>query len=199
VKIKQTIGLCLLAGGLVIMSPALAACNGESTTEPALSDEELAALQAELDERSGLNVSTLAVAEAVAGFAVTLPSYLPDGVSRQENIIITKRGARLPEDFKPSYQPITVQTFYSTEGDDGGMIIIDQTPAETELGGGQPAELCGLQVERKYMKADPNAPPLHATLSLLARQDGMTYIITAIITVPSDQATVEEIFCSLLD
>ncbi len=195
----KAIGLCLLAGGLILLPLALAACNGESTTEPALSDEELAALQAELDETGGLNVSTLAVAEAVAGFAVTLPSYLPDGVSRQENIIITKRGARLPEDFKPSYQPITVQTFYSTEGDDGGMIIIDQTPAETELGGGQPAELCGLQVERKYMKADPNAPPLHATLSLLLRQDGMTYIMTAVLGGPLDEAAVEAIFCSLFD
>lgn len=191
----KVIGLCLLA----LLALGLAACDGASTTEPALSAEELAALQAQLDETGVLNVETLAVAEAVAGFAVAVPSYLPEGVSRQENIGITKRGARLPENIKPPSQPITVEIVYHSEGDDGGMILIDQTPAETGLGGSQPAELCGLQVERKYMKADPNAPPLNATLSLLARQDGMTYIITAIIAGPLDEATVEEIFCSLLD
>jgi len=189
-------GLCLLAGGLIVVSLALAACNGASTTEPGLSDEEIAALKAELGEKGGLNVATLAVAEAIAGFAVAVPSYLPEGFNRQENIMITQLGARLPEDMKPSYQPITVQTFYSTEGDDGGMIIIDQTPAEMELGGGQSAEICGRQVERKYTEADPQSG---AKLSLLARQDGITYIITAILGGPLDEAAVEAIFCSLLD
>jgi hypothetical protein len=192
----KAIGLCLLAGGLIVMSLVLAACNGASAAEPALSDEELAALQAQLDETGGLNVDTLAVAEAVAGFAVAVPSFMPEGFSRGENIIITKRGAGLPEDMKPPNQPITVETFYFLEGDDEGMIIIDQTPAEMGLGGGQPAELCGLQVERNYTEADAQ---VGARLSLLVRQDGFTYILTAILGGPLNEEAVEQIFCSLLD
>ena len=84
-------------------------------TGPELTGSKLAALRDKLDEDGFCTVTTLDNAEALAGFKIVVPSFIPDGFYRQERINISQLGGGLPEDFRPPDGPITVERFYETK------------------------------------------------------------------------------------
>ena len=159
----------------------------------------MATLQQELEEVGFCTVTTLAIAEAVAGFKVAVPSFIPDDFHRQENINISQLGGGLPEELRTPDGPITVETFYFLEEDDDVLLYFRQTLGNVGLGGGEAVVLCGLQCERTYSEADSQRRPPGPILTLSCQKDDTTYAIFATVAGPLDEAMIEQIFCSLME
>ena len=188
--------LYLFSGCLIIISLMLTGCDS-GLEEPALTDEEIATVKAELAERGGSSVFTLEAAEAVVGFPVAVPQYIPDGFYRQEMIMLSQLGAGLPEEMKHGKPVNIVDIFYFLEEDEQVMFSIHQSLGKAGIGGGEPAEVCGVQGEKKLLPADPRRKYPSEILTLAIQKDGYTFSIYATLAGPLDEAEIEKIVCSV--
>ena len=161
-------------------------------TSPFLNEME----QRQWEEQGIANVKSLDAAVQLAGFPITEPGYLPEGFART-NISVTKLGASLPEEMKPKFTAINVDTFYHWEEDNTVMLVLTQSQHKSELGGGEPAELCGHQGMRLYQEANPRRINPNPLLTLGWEDDGTYYMLTGFLSGPLDEATLENIACSV--
>jgi hypothetical protein len=149
------------------------------------------------EERGSANVDTLEAASVLAGYKVLTPAYIPNGFYRQKNIIVTNLGGGLPEGMKPKFSMIIVETIYFLKGNDTVMFDVRQSNGKEGLGGGQPAEICGMQGEKQYLPADPQRKYPGRILVLEIQKNGYSFSIYATLAGPLDEATIEKIFCSV--
>lgn len=187
----------LLLSGMIILSLALTACTAKDSPGPEITDEQIAAVKAELAERGGSNVDTLALAEAVVGFPVALPQYIPDGFCRQENIILSQLGGGLPKEMRHGDPVNMIDMFYFLEEDEQVMFSIHESLGTAGIGGGEPAEICGVQGEKQYLPADPRRKYPSEILILAIHKDGYSFSIYATLAGPLDEETIEKILCSM--
>ncbi len=194
--------LSLLTMVFIMAVPFLTACDvitgnmafsGSDTSSAGLTDEEV-----QLWESKGTaNVDTLERASALAGFKVVTPDYIPEGFSRQKNIILNQLGGGLPEGMKPAHSAIIVQTFYFLKGNDSVIFFIQQTDGKMGIGGGEPAVVCGVPGEKQYLPADPRRKYPSEILILSAEINGVYFSIYATLAGPLDEETIEKILCSV--
>ncbi len=189
--------LYLLSCFLIIIPLILTACSDPTPAEPALTEEEIAAVKAELDERGGSSVFTLEAAEAVVGFPVGVPQHIPDGFHRQERIVLSKLGGGLPAEMKHGDLPTMVDTFYFWEEDEKVMFYIQQSNGNPSMAGAEPIELCGGPGEKGYQPADPRRKYPSEILNLGARIGDYYFFMYATLAGPLDEEEIEKIFCSI--
>jgi hypothetical protein len=183
--------LSLLAGNLIVLSLVLTCCSspGAVESEPGLTDEQYAQLEKELAERGVCNVDTPEAASRLAGFPVATPAFLPDGVMLNSKYMVSDHNAGLSEIMTPKFKWIDVTTTYSTEGEKDPVIILIQSTHEFNTGRGEPVEICGRAVARQYT-TEPG-------LACGWKDNGIWYYLTGKLTGPLDEATMEEILCSV--
>ena len=125
------------------------------------------------------NVSSFEEAECITDYPIAIPTNLPDGFIRGENIIVHKRSTSHFEDR-------WVQQFWYRLGGPEYGLILEQHSGELGLGNGEPAMINGILGERNLLPArPPDFPPL---LSLLWEEDGYWYTISGFL---DDQITEE--------
>ncbi len=189
--------LYLFSGCLIIIPLMLTACSGNGTEEPGLTDEQIEALKAELAERGGSSVFTLEAAEAVVGFPVAVPQYIPEGFYRQERIMLSQLGSGLPEEMRHGDPVNIVDMFYFLKEDEQVMFSIHQSLGKAGIAGGEPAEICGVQGDKKYLPADPRRKYPSEILTLAIQKDGYSFSIYATLAGPLDEEKIEKILCSM--
>jgi hypothetical protein len=189
----------LLSGCLIILFLSLTACSAKDSqeAEPALTDAEIEALKAELAEKGGCSVETLGAAEAIVRFPVATPGYVPEGFNRQERIMISQLGAGLPEEMKHGEPVNIVNVFYFFQEDETVMFSTQQSRGKAGIGGSEPAEVCGIQGEKKYLPADPRRIYPSEILTLAIQKDGYSFSMYATLAGPLDEEKIEKILCSM--
>lgn len=188
--------LYLFSGCLIIISLMLTACDS-GPEEPALTDEEIATVKAELAERGGTSVLTVEDAEAVIGFSVGVPRYIPDGFHRQERIVINKLGGGLPAEIRHDDSPTLIDTNYFWEGDEKVMFFIEQSNGNPSMANAEPTQLCGGPGEKAYDQADPQHKYPSEILNLGKRIGDYYFFMYATLAGPLDEEEIEKIFCSI--
>jgi hypothetical protein len=195
--------LFFLAVAAILAAPSLAGCDiitGADTGTPVVDDARQGMTQEAIrmwEERGVANVDTIERASALAGFKAEIPGYIPDGFSRQNNIMVTRLGGGLPEGMKPAFSAIIVETFYFLEGDDTVMFSIQQSNGKASIAGGQPAEICGQEGEKQYLPADPRRKYPSEILTLTVRKGGYSFSIYATLAGHLDEVAIEKILCSV--
>jgi hypothetical protein len=147
--------LYLFLGCLISALMIPTACSKPSPDEPVPTEAEIQAIKDEISERGGSSVFTLAAAEAVVGFHIGVPQYVPEGFYRQERITISQLGGGLPAEMQHGNRPIMVDTFYFSEEDEKVMFYIEQSNGNPSIAGAEPARLCGGTGEKGHQPADP--------------------------------------------
>jgi hypothetical protein len=189
--------LYMFLGCLVIAPIILTACSEPSPAEPAPTEAEIQAAKDELAERGSSNVLTLAAAEAVAGFPIAEPGYIPEGFHRQERIVLNQLGGGLPAEMQHGNRPIMVDTFYFCEDDEEVMFYIEQSNGNPSIAGAEPAQLCGGTGEKGYQPADPLRKYPSGILTLGMHIGDYHFLIYATLAGPLDEAEIEKVFCSI--
>jgi hypothetical protein len=189
--------LYLICGCLIIILLNLVACTEPAPTEPEPTDEEIAAATAELAERGGTSVLTLKAAEAVVGFPVGVPQYIPDDFYRQDNIMISQLGGGLPPEMKHDDMPRMVDTQYYWGEDEKVGFFIEQSEGNPSMGNSEPTQLCGGPGEKGYQSADPRRMYPSKILNLGAQIGDYHFFMYATLAGPLDEAEIEKIFCSI--
>jgi len=186
----------LLCCCLIMTSLTLTACTEPAPEKPALTDAEIEALKDELAEKGNASVFTVAAAEAVIGFPVGVPQYIPDGFHRQERINLSQLGGGLPEGTKHDDMPMMVDTFYYWDEDEKVLFFIEQSNGNPSMAGAEPIELCGGPGEKGYQPADPRRMYPSEILNLGTRIGDYHFSMYATLAGPLDEEEIEKILCS---
>jgi hypothetical protein len=189
--------LYLICGCLMVILLTLVACTEPAPAEPEPTDEEIAAAKAELEERGGCSVFSLKAAEAVVGFPVGVPQYIPDGFYRQERINLSQLGGGLPAEMKHDDMPRMVDTFYFWEEDEKVMFFIEQSEGNPGMANSEPIQLCGGPGEKGYQPADPKRMYPSEILNLGAQIGDYHFFMYATLAGPLDEEEITKIFCSI--
>lgn len=179
----------LLVGGVVVL-PMLAACN---TTETDIEYGMTEAEAAQMAELGFINVDNAADATRIAGFTVAVPNYIPEGFSGSM-FTVSQLGATLPGGTGAEVKRINVSQFYAWQEDWTVNFSLSQINLGLGLGENEPAEFCGRSGQRHYREAEGDTPAL---VTLSWEVDGMSYYIIGTLAGPLDEATLEQIVCSV--
>ena len=134
------------------------------------------------------NVSSFEEAECITGFVAAIPTNLPDGFIRGENIIVYKRSTSHFEDR-------WVEHGWYVPGDPAYGFRLSQHTRKFGLGNSEPATINGIQGERHLRPArPPDFPPL---LSFLWEEDGYWYTIDGFLHGPITEEFLLEVAASL--
>lgn len=189
--------LYLFLSCLILAPLILTTCSEPRPAEPAPTEAEIQAAKDELAERGSSSVFTLAAAEAVAGFPVGVPQYIPEGFYRQERIVINQLGGGLPAEMQHGNRPIMVDTFYFWEEDEQVMFFIEQSNGNPSMANAEPTQLCGGTGEKGYQPADPQRKYPSENLNLGMRIGDYHFIMYATLADPLDEEEIEKIFCTI--
>jgi len=181
----------LLAIGLILASILLASCPepGTGPEGPSLTPEE----EEQMAQQGFVNVETIADASRIAGFAVVEPAYIPEGFSGG-SFSVYQHGALLPEEMKPKFPDIEVQSFYSWQGEERIIFVLVQSQHKFSLGGGRPAEICGRPGERWFEGGHDDMP---GRLAFGWEDDGNYFQLFGMLAGPLDEETLGQIACSV--
>ncbi len=180
--------------GVVVLS-MLAACNtADSSIEYGMTEEEAA----QMAELGYVNVDNVADASRIAGYPVAVPTYVPEGFIPEVLIggvfSVSQLGATLPEDIGPEVKPVDVYQGYIWQKDESVRFDLTQINLGLSLGESEPAEFCGRSGQRYYREAEGDMPAL---VVLGWEVDGISYYLTGTLADPLDEATLEQIACSV--
>ena len=134
------------------------------------------------------NVSSFEEAECITGYPIAIPTNLPDGFIRGENIIVYKRGTSHFEDR-------WVEHGWGIPGDPSYGFRVSQHSWKFGLGNGEPAVINGIPGERSLRPAiPPDFPPL---LTFLWEEDGYWYTVMGFLDGPITEEFLLEVAASL--
>ena len=134
------------------------------------------------------NVSSFEEAECITDYPIAIPTNLPDGFIRGENIIVTKMGTSHFEDR-------FVEHGWYIPGDPPYGIRLSQHSRKFSLGNGEPAMINGIAGERHLLPSQsPDFPPL---LSFLWEEGGYWYTIDGYLHGPITEEFLLEVAASL--
>jgi len=201
--ILLALSLVLFACGPKETEPASTPQPAGNETMPASTEETgyegLGLTEAEikmLEERGVANVDSAEVASKIAGFEVEVPSYVPEGF-QPGMFMINISGAGLPAGMSPKFNNTKVQQVYTRLEDKDIFITLIQSPQKFNVGGGEPAEICGQPGERTFSQADPAGGKPYDRLTLAWEKDGIYYSLTGTLTETLDKAELEKMACSI--
>lgn len=186
-----------MLGTLVVGAIALSmlpACNTADNIEYGMTEEEAA----QMAELGYVNVDNVADASRIAGYAVAVPDYIPEGFIPESLIggvfSVSQLGATLPEGIGAEDKPVDVYQSYTWQEDNSVRFDLTQVNLELSLGESEPAEFCGYSGARYYREAEVDMP---AIVVLGWEVDGISYYLTGTLAGPLDEATLEQIACSV--
>ena len=134
------------------------------------------------------NVSSFEEAECITDYPIAIPTNLPDGFVRGENIIVHKTGTSHFEDR-------WVEHGWGIPGDPSYGFRLEQHTWKFSLGNGEPTVINGIPGERSLRPAiPPDFPPL---LTLLWEEDGYWYTIYGFLNGPITEEFLLEVAASL--
>ena len=134
------------------------------------------------------NVSSFEEAECITDYPIAIPTNLPDGFIRAENIIVNKRSTSHFEDR-------WVEHGWYIPGDPPYGFRLSQHSWKLGLGNGEPAMINGIPGERHLLPAQsPDFPPL---LSFLWEEGGYWYTIDGYLDGPITEEFLLEVAASL--
>ncbi len=168
---------------------------GVTPEVPSFTDEELKAIGLDetqigmYHERGVLNVDNPELASTLAGFRITPPGFVPEGLTRGPYSVAIS-GAVLPEAMKPKFNNTTVTVIYSLPDDPKIMLALIYMVHNTGLGAGEPAEIGEYQGMKVYQPANGNG---YASLGLVWGEDTRYFSIAAVLGGPLDEETVMKI------
>ena len=134
------------------------------------------------------NVSSFEEAECITDYPIAIPTNLPDGFIRGENIIVHKRSTSHFEDR-------WVEHGWGIPGDPSYGFRVSQHSWKFGLGDGKPTVINGIPGERSLRPAiPPDFPPL---LTLLWEEDGYWYTVMGFLDGPITEEFLMEVAASL--
>ena len=134
------------------------------------------------------NVSSFEEAECITDYPIAIPTNLPDGFIRAENIIVYKRSTSHFEDR-------WVEHGWYIPGDPPYGFRLSQHSWKLGLGDGEPAMINGIPGERHLLPAQsPDFPPL---LTVLWEEDGYWYTVMGNLDGPITEEFLLEVAASL--
>jgi hypothetical protein len=181
----------LLVTLLIVLCIVSASCSSSNDVAegPQMTPEE----EEQMAQRGVVNVETVEDACRIAGFPVATPTYIPEGFAGG-SFSVSQLGAGLPEEMRPKFTQINVQRIWSREGEPEVLFVLIQSQHKSSIGGGEPAEICGRQGERKFSGAEANRP---AKLSLGWEDNGYYFSLSGVLGGSLDETTLEKIACSI--
>ena len=137
------------------------------------------------------NVSSFEEAECITDYPIAIPTNLPDGFIRAENVIVNKRSTSHFEDR-------WVEHGWYIPGDPPYGFRLSQHSWKLGLGNGEPAMINGIAGERLLeLGSPPDFPPLLSFLSFLWEEDGYWYTISGFLDGPITEEFLLEVAASL--
>ncbi len=134
------------------------------------------------------NVSSFEEAECITDYPIAIPTNLPDGFIRGENIIVSKRSTSHFEDR-------WVEHGWGIPGDPSYGFRVSQHSWKFSLGNGEPTMINGIPGERSLRPAiPPDFPPL---LTLLWEEEGYWYTVMGFLDGPITEEFLLEVAASL--
>ena len=134
------------------------------------------------------NVSSFEEAECITDYPIAVPTNLPEGFIRGENIIVHKRSTSHFEDR-------WVEHGWGIPGDPAYGFRLSQHSWKFSLGDGEPTMINGIPGERRLRPAmPPDFPPL---LTLLWEEDGYWYTVMGFLGGPITEEFLLEVAASL--
>ena len=134
------------------------------------------------------NVSSFEEAECITDYPIAIPTNLPDGFVRAENVIVNKRSTSHFEDR-------WVEHGWGIPGDPSYGFRVSQHSWKYSLGNGEPTMINGIPGERRLRPAiPPDFPPL---LTLLWEEGGYWYAIMGFLDGPITEEFLLEVAASL--
>ena len=134
------------------------------------------------------NVSTFEEAECITDYSIAVPTNLPEGFIRSENIIVHKRSTSHFEDR-------WVEHGWGIPGDPSYGFRVSQHSWKYSLGNGEPAVINGIPGQRRLRPAmPPDFPPL---LTLLWEEDGYWYTVMGFLDGPITEEFLLDVAASL--
>ena len=134
------------------------------------------------------NVSSFEEAECITDYPIAIPTNLPDGFIRGENIIVNKRGTSHFEDR-------WVEHGWYIPGDPPYGFRLSQHSWKLGLGNGEPAMINGIPGERHLLPAQ--SPDFQPLLSFLWEEGGYWYTIDGYLDGPITEEFLLEVAASL--
>ena len=172
---------------------------GVTPEVPSFTDEELTSLGLDetqinqYSERGVLSVDTPELASTLAGFHVSPPAYLPEGLTRGA-YSVKLSGAGLPEEVKPKFNNTTVTVIYSPPGETKLLLALIYMLKKTDIPGGEPIQVGDYQGMKLYTPAADNQNP---SLALGWGEETRYFNIVATLGGPLDEETVMKIAASI--
>ena len=127
------------------------------------------------------SVHTFEEAECITDYPIAVPTNLPDGFVRGENIIVYKSGTSY-------FENIRVQHSWYIPGDPPYGFMLEQHSWEFHLGNSEPADINGIPGERLVD---------HLELILLWEEDGYWFTIFGVLHGPITEEFLLEVAASL--
>ena len=134
------------------------------------------------------NVSSFEEAECITDYPIAIPTNLPDGFIRGENIIVNKRSTSHFEDR-------WVDHGWGIPGDPSYGFRVSQHSWKYSLGNGEPTMINGIPGERRLRPAIP--PDFQPLLTLLWEEGGYWYAIMGFLDGPITEEFLLEVAASL--
>ena len=133
-------------------------------------------------------VSSFQEAACITGYPISVPTKLPDGFIRSENIVVGKRGS---EHFEERF----VWHSWYIPGDPSYGFRLEEHSLKIGLLGGEPESINGIPGERRLRpEQPPEVPPL---LTLLWEEGGHWYKIMGFLQGPITEEFLLEVAVSL--
>lgn len=137
------------------------------------------------DDQPVTTAATIEEATRLAGYEVFAPSFVPSQFNSASKITVHKTT-------NSNLSKRVMQTWSSVEKDFFFYLI--QDPKLSGIGGGEKAEVGGVQGQRKYTAATPDRP---AILSLYWQKGDMAFVLTGTLKGGLDEETLSKVVGSV--
>ena len=151
------------------------------------------------EEMGVANVESAEAAMILAGFEVATPSFIPASLHPISKYMVSDHHAQLRSaGMEPEFKWIDVTLLYAPEGNERNpSIIFIQSTHKFNVGLGEQVEICGHTVERQAIPADPENDIPEPGLTFGWESNGIWYHLAGTLTNAIDEATLEEVLCSI--
>ncbi len=186
---------CPLVIGAVMLS-MLAACNTSDNDITADNDIEYGMTEgeaAQMEELGYISIDNVADASRIAGYPVAVPTYLPEDFTGGV-FSVSQFGLTFPGQSEPAVKAFNVFQYYWWQEDESVRLSLIQVKLVLGLGDSEPTEFCGHSGQRYYREAEGD---MAALVVLGWEVDGVSYYLSGTLAGPLDEATLEQIACSI--
>ncbi len=147
-----------------------------------------------LEEQGMANIESRETASAIAGFDIAVPSFVPEGFVPGK-FMINISGAGLPADMAPKFNNTKVQQVFTWSR--SVMFTLIQGTHPFGIGGGEPIEIDGLQVEKTVSYESPEDGQQFERLTYGWEENGLYFALTGILAGGLDEAVMKQILLSV--